>query len=70
MLIVSIYAQCPPSSQLLNCSPKCINDSECSPGQKCCPNICNTKSCVQPSIRDKNPGYKTRICEFYFVYIF
>lgn len=32
---------------MTTCTPKCLHDTECSTlGGKCCPNICNTKSCV------------------------
>ncbi|GLV45490.1 uncharacterized protein CBL_05593 [Carabus blaptoides fortunei] len=42
-------SECPLSSQMTNCSPKCTDDSQCSAGTRCCPNICNTKSCSQPN---------------------
>lgn len=38
--------ECPASSKMVSCSPKCKDDTECF-GQICCPNICNTKSCTQ-----------------------
>ncbi|XP_031633722.1 uncharacterized protein LOC116347300 [Contarinia nasturtii] len=41
--------ECPLSSQTSSCSPKCLQDHECSAmGGICCPNLCNTKSCVRP----------------------
>ena len=47
---VSQSQSCPLSSQMTICSPKCKDDTECF-GQKCCPNICNTKSCTQANQR-------------------
>uniref|UniRef100_A0A1L8DP95 Putative conserved secreted protein n=1 Tax=Nyssomyia neivai TaxID=330878 RepID=A0A1L8DP95_9DIPT len=44
-----VGGQCPLSSKMTMCSPKCKDDTECSTlGGKCCPNICNTKSCLLP----------------------
>ncbi|CAH1968814.1 unnamed protein product [Acanthoscelides obtectus] len=43
---------------MLSCSPKCKEDSECQ-GRKCCPNICNMKSCVPANHKsNSNDGYK------------
>ncbi|KAG5881435.1 hypothetical protein JTB14_030557 [Gonioctena quinquepunctata] len=51
---------CPLSSSMTSCSPKCKGDSECF-GRKCCPNICNTKSCVPANLKDsQNGGYKNQ----------
>lgn len=46
---------------MTSCSPKCKDDSECF-GKKCCPNVCNAKSCVPDHLRDsnKNDGYKNQ----------
>ncbi|KAJ8945676.1 hypothetical protein NQ318_012394 [Aromia moschata] len=51
---------CPLSSKMTSCSPKCKGDSECF-GRKCCPNICNTKSCVPANMKlDSSDGYKNQ----------
>nr|CAH7762263.1 unnamed protein product [Callosobruchus chinensis] len=51
-------AGCPSSSSMLSCSPKCKEDSECQ-GRKCCPNICNMRSCVPANHKSSgNDGYK------------
>nr|CAH7740013.1 unnamed protein product [Callosobruchus chinensis] len=43
---------------MLSCSPKCKEDSECQ-GRKCCPNICNMRSCVPANHKSSgNDGYK------------
>uniref|UniRef100_A0A336L5S8 CSON000614 protein n=1 Tax=Culicoides sonorensis TaxID=179676 RepID=A0A336L5S8_CULSO len=50
-LILQVHGknECPLSSQATTCTPKCISDNDClSSGKRCCPNICNTKSCVFP----------------------
>lgn len=52
----SAHADCPLSSQMTSCSPKCTEDNQCSPGSKCCPNICNTKSCSQPNRSNSGSG--------------
>ncbi|CAH1968813.1 unnamed protein product [Acanthoscelides obtectus] len=55
---ISSDVGCPPSSSMLSCSPKCKEDSECQ-GRKCCPNICNMKSCVPANHKsNSNDGYK------------
>ncbi|XP_052861140.1 WAP, Kazal, immunoglobulin, Kunitz and NTR domain-containing protein 2-like [Anopheles cruzii] len=37
---------CPPA-KVPSCTPRCRTDRDCSgTGGKCCPNLCNTKSCV------------------------
>ncbi|XP_037950400.1 uncharacterized protein LOC119681384 [Teleopsis dalmanni] len=62
-LIVSCLAlalaagDCPSASKVLNCTPKCLHDSECSSvGGKCCPNLCNARSCVQPNLLGNSGG--------------
>lgn len=44
---------------MTSCSPKCKDDTQCH-GTKCCPNICNTKSCAPAGLtsRDNNNKYK------------
>ncbi|CAH0717765.1 unnamed protein product, partial [Brenthis ino] len=37
---------CPIPSKIYGCSPKCVQNYECSNGKMCCPNSCNAKSCV------------------------
>ncbi|XP_061380654.1 waprin-Thr1 isoform X2 [Danaus plexippus] len=37
---------CPLPSKIYSCSPKCVQNYDCSHGKVCCPNSCNTKSCV------------------------
>lgn len=42
------------------CSPKCKDDTECF-GRKCCPNICNMKSCVPANLKsDGKDSYKNQ----------
>ncbi|XP_059612122.1 waprin-like protein [Phlebotomus argentipes] len=57
-----VSGDCPLSSQMSACSPKCKDDTECSTlGGKCCPNLCNTKSCVLPGAAHRGSsagGYK------------
>ncbi|XP_065225163.1 waprin-Thr1 [Planococcus citri] len=43
---------CPIKQSVKNCLPKCISDYECYGNKRCCPNICNSKSCA-----DVNPGH-------------
>ncbi|XP_034477371.1 uncharacterized protein LOC117783911 [Drosophila innubila] len=53
--------ECPSSTKVTNCTPKCLHDSECSAiGGKCCPNICNGRSCAASNVlgnsgADKSP---------------
>lgn len=62
--IWNVMAQCPASSQVNQCSPKCLGDSDCRTGTKCCPNICNEKSCTQPAgFKAGDGGYKQGICK-------
>ncbi|KAK4881121.1 hypothetical protein RN001_004440 [Aquatica leii] len=49
---------CPLSSQMTICSPKCKDDTECF-GRKCCPNICNTKSCVEANQQGSQSKYSS-----------
>ncbi|XP_019869975.1 uncharacterized protein LOC109598506 [Aethina tumida] len=51
---------CPLSSKVTTCSPKCKDDSDCF-GKKCCPDICNQKSCVAPEGNSNTrDGYKNQ----------
>ncbi|CAH1640719.1 unnamed protein product [Spodoptera littoralis] len=40
---------CPLPSKVYGCSPKCVQDYECSHGKVCCSNACNAKSCTEPA---------------------
>ncbi|XP_077285164.1 waprin-like protein [Arctopsyche grandis] len=48
--------ECPGTAQIYSCSPKCIQDTDCSYGKKCCPNSCNTKSCAEPKTTGSSSG--------------
>ncbi|XP_041975768.1 uncharacterized protein LOC121730692 [Aricia agestis] len=39
-------AGCPLPSKVYGCTPKCLQNYECSNGKVCCANACNAKSCV------------------------
>ncbi|BFG03828.1 uncharacterized protein DMAD_02960 [Drosophila madeirensis] len=53
-------SDCPSSTKVQNCTPKCLHDSECSAiGGKCCPNLCNGRSCVQPNQLGNSGGDKS-----------
>ncbi len=71
----TVNGDCPLSSQHTSCAPKCIQDSECSSiGGKCCPNLCNQKSCVRPQVGSNTggSGYKgqsTTIKHFSFEFV-
>ncbi|XP_066146848.1 waprin-like protein [Euwallacea fornicatus] len=60
-MTISIDHNCPVSNKMTSCSPKCKDDSECF-GRKCCPNVCNIKSCVPDHLKDSNQydGYKNQ----------
>lgn len=54
---------CPLSSQHTSCAPKCLQDTECSSmGGKCCPNLCNFKSCVIPKQGGSTSGTGYKGC--------
>ncbi|KAF7271525.1 waprin-Thr1 [Rhynchophorus ferrugineus] len=55
-VVIAVDNNCPLSSKMTSCSPKCKDDSECF-GKKCCPNICNAKSCVPDHLRESNSKY-------------
>ncbi|XP_055905137.1 zonadhesin [Eupeodes corollae] len=49
--VASAAGECPSYTKVQNCTPKCLQDSECSSiGGKCCPNLCNGRSCAQPNV--------------------
>ena len=49
-----VSADCPASSTVTTCTPKCKEDHECaSTGGKCCPNLCNARSCYLPKANSK-----------------
>ncbi|KAL1505424.1 hypothetical protein ABEB36_004996 [Hypothenemus hampei] len=59
-IVDAVDPVCPLASKMTSCSPKCKDDSECF-GKKCCPNICNAKSCVPDHLRNtNNNGYKNQ----------
>lgn len=62
---LALSPDCPSYSQVNTCTPKCKDDIECaSVGGKCCPNSCNTRSCVS---RQNNSKYGTNTgdkCEY------
>lgn len=65
---VNFAAECPLSSKMTTCSPKCKDDTECF-GQKCCPNICNTKSCTTGNqLSSSNAGYKDSKSKLHFLF--
>ncbi|XP_011295532.2 waprin-like protein [Musca domestica] len=46
--------ECPPSSKVYTCSPRCYKDGDCATmGGKCCPDTCNQKSCVPRHMLNK-----------------
>ncbi|XP_017468522.1 PREDICTED: uncharacterized protein LOC108360655 isoform X2 [Rhagoletis zephyria] len=48
LVVVSNAQSCPSSTKVLTCTPKCKQDTDCSAiGGKCCPNLCNERSCIQ-----------------------
>ncbi|XP_049317838.1 uncharacterized protein LOC105226840 isoform X1 [Bactrocera dorsalis] len=58
-LVVMSNAQigCPSSTKVLSCTPKCKQDTDCSAiGGKCCPNLCNERSCIQRNQLDQGNG--------------
>lgn len=62
----ALSPDCPSYSQVTTCTPKCKEDSECAAlGGKCCPNLCNHKSCVTKGNTNKSGDSKCEIC-FWF----
>ncbi|CAO1431149.1 unnamed protein product [Diamesa tonsa] len=50
----ALSADCPASSTVTTCTPKCKEDHECTAtGGKCCPNLCNARSCYRPKANSK-----------------
>ena len=73
----ALSPDCPSYSQVTTCTPKCKEDSECvSQGGKCCPNLCNAKSCVTKGNTNKSGDNKCKTrfllnsVDFKFVLIF
>ncbi|XP_013191752.1 waprin-like protein [Amyelois transitella] len=52
----AVTGNCPQASKVYGCSPKCLQDYECTHGKVCCPNGCNTKSCTQPAASGTGTG--------------
>ncbi|GBP54395.1 hypothetical protein EVAR_29471_1 [Eumeta japonica] len=44
---ISAAGECPQATKVYGCSPKCVNNYDCSHGKLCCENSCHTKSCVE-----------------------
>ncbi|XP_017762115.1 PREDICTED: waprin-Thr1 [Eufriesea mexicana] len=49
---------CPLKNSVSKCTPRCVSDYQCSFNEKCCPNKCGSKSCVQASPVSTGSGYK------------
>lgn len=61
-ITLALSPDCPSYSQVTTCTPKCKDDAECaSAGGKCCPNLCNAKSCVNKGNFNKNTQDKCKI---------
>lgn len=55
--VIFCAAGCPSATKVLNCTPKCKQDADCSAiGGKCCPNLCNERSCIQRNQFDQSNG--------------
>lgn len=64
---IALNPDCPSYSQVTTCSPKCKEDAECaSLGGKCCPNLCNAKSCVTKGNTNKSGDNKCKKLEICF----
>uniref|UniRef100_W8C475 WAP domain-containing protein n=1 Tax=Ceratitis capitata TaxID=7213 RepID=W8C475_CERCA len=60
LVVMSNAQSCPSASRVLTCTPKCKQDSDCSAiGGKCCPNLCNERSCIQRNQLDLGGGDKS-----------
>jgi WAP four-disulfide core domain protein 2 len=58
-VFLKVRGDCPLSSQVTTCTPKCLQDTECGVvGGICCPNLCNSKSCVRPKTGSSSDKYK------------
>ncbi|XP_043271573.1 waprin-Phi2 [Venturia canescens] len=51
---------CPMRNTVSSCTPRCMNDYDCSFDKKCCPNKCGSMSCAQSSAVNtgNDGGYK------------
>lgn len=57
--LYAVFGDCPPSGQHTSCLQKCMADSDCtSMGGKCCPNLCNYRSCAIPKQGGSTDKYK------------
>ncbi|XP_039954002.1 uncharacterized protein LOC126757442 isoform X2 [Bactrocera neohumeralis] len=57
LVVMSNAQSCPSSTKVLSCTPKCKQDTDCSAiGGKCCPNLCNERSCIQRNQLDQGNG--------------
>ncbi|XP_068625109.1 waprin-like protein [Battus philenor] len=58
LLLESVNAAgtCPQPSKIYSCSPKCQQNYDCSHGKICCPNGCNTKSCIEANAFGNTSG--------------
>ncbi|TMW48067.1 hypothetical protein DOY81_006858, partial [Sarcophaga bullata] len=61
-VLATLANDCPSSTKIYTCSPRCYKDSDCATiGGKCCPNLCNQKSCVAPHmLSNSGDKYGTR----------
>ncbi|XP_059055973.1 waprin-like protein [Achroia grisella] len=51
---------CPLPSKVYGCSPKCVQDYECTNGKVCCPNACNSKSCAESAANGSGTGSSSK----------
>ncbi|CAG5055292.1 unnamed protein product [Parnassius apollo] len=58
LVIDSVHAagSCPLPSKIYGCSPKCIQNYDCSHGKICCPNSCQAKSCIDAAAYGNTGG--------------
>lgn len=69
--VIALSPDCPSYSQVTTCSPKCKEDAECvSLGGKCCPNLCNAKSCVTKGNTNKSGDNKCESFENFSQFTF
>lgn len=60
-LSIALSPDCPTFTQVTVCSPKCKDDGDCvALGGKCCPNLCNHKSCVTKGNTNKSGDNKCK----------
>ncbi|XP_054738573.1 uncharacterized protein LOC129244770 isoform X2 [Anastrepha obliqua] len=61
LVVMSNAQSCPSASKVLTCTPKCKQDTDCSgSGGKCCPNLCNERSCIQRNQLDYGSSSSSR----------